>query len=75
MSHRGKHFVAVHDEAVDLVRTVFGVPDEFDVLFLQGGATLQFAMVPMNLLMSGQKAGYIWQPFLSGSPALFLHFS
>jgi len=59
MSHRGKHFVAVHDEAVDLVRTMFGVPDEFDVLFLQGGATLQFAMVPMNLLMSGQKAGYI----------------
>ena len=34
MSHRGKHFVAVYDEAVDLVRTVFGVPDEFDVLFL-----------------------------------------
>ena len=59
MSHRGKQFVAVHEEAVDLVRTVFGVPDEFDVLFLQGGATLQFAMVPMNLLGSGQKAGYI----------------
>ena len=59
MSHRGKQFVAVHEEAVDLVRTVFGVPDEFDVLFLQGGATLQFAMVPMNLLGSGKKAGYI----------------
>ena len=59
MSHRGKQFVAVHEEAVDLVRTVFGVPDEFDVLFLQGGATLQFAMVPMNLLGSGQKAGYV----------------
>ena len=44
MSHRGKHFVAVHEEAIDLVRTVYGVPDEFDVLFLQGGATLQFAI-------------------------------
>lgn len=59
MSHRGKHFVAVHDEAISLVRTVFNVPDDFDVLFLQGGATLQFAMVPMNLLSDNAKAGYI----------------
>ena len=59
MSHRGKHFVSIHDEAVDLVRSVYGVPDEFDVLFLQGGATLQFAMVPMNLLGAGRKGGYV----------------
>ena len=59
MSHRGKHFVAVHEEAGDLVRTVYGVPDEFDVLFLQGRATLQFAMVPMNLLKSGEKGAYV----------------
>ncbi|MED5249584.1 MAG: 3-phosphoserine/phosphohydroxythreonine transaminase, partial [Pseudomonadota bacterium] len=59
MSHRGKHFVAVHEEAIDLVRTVYGVPDEFDVLFLQGGATLQFAMIPMNLLKSGEKGAYV----------------
>ena len=59
MSHRGKHFVAVHEEAIDLVRTVYGVPDEFDVLFLQGGATLQFTMVPMNLLKSGEKGAYV----------------
>ena len=59
MSHRGKHFVAVHEEAIDLVRTVYGVPDEFDVLFLQGGATLQFAMIPMNLLKNGEKGAYV----------------
>lgn len=59
MSHRGKHFVAVHEEAIELVRTVFKVPEDFDVLFLQGGATLQFAMVPMNLLAKGQKGGYV----------------
>ena len=59
MSHRGKHFVAVHEEAIDLVRTVYGVPDEFDVLFMQGGATLQFAMVPMNLLKSGERGAYV----------------
>ena len=35
MSHRGKHFVAVHEEAIDLVRSVYGVPDEFDVLRLE----------------------------------------
>ena len=49
MSHRGKHFMAVHEEAIALVRSVYRVPEDFDVLFLQGGATLQFAMVPMNL--------------------------
>ena len=59
MSHRGKQFVAVHEEAVELVRSVFGVPRDFDVLFLQGGATLQFAMVPMNLLREGHKAAYV----------------
>ena len=59
MSHRGKHFVAVYEEAIALVRSVFGVPQDFDVLFLQGGATLQFAMVPMNLLGDGRKGGYV----------------
>jgi len=59
MSHRGKHFMAVHEEAIALVRSVYRVPDEFDVLFLQGGATLQFAMVPMNLLGDGRKGGYV----------------
>ena len=59
MSHRGKHFMAVHEEAKALAKRVFHCPDEFEVLFLQGGATLQFAMVPMNLLGGGRRAGYV----------------
>ena len=59
MSHRGKHFDAVANEAMELALQVFGAPDDFSVLFLQGGALLQFSMVPMNLLSEGQKAAYI----------------
>ena len=59
MSHRGKHFVDVAQEAQTLSMEVFQVPDDFTVLFLQGGAILQFSMIPMNLINPGQKAAYI----------------
>lgn len=59
MSHRGKHFMAVAEEATRLALEVYGAPDDFSVLFLQGGALLQFSMVPMNLLQTGQRAAYI----------------
>ena len=59
MSHRGKHFDAVANEAMTLCMEVFQVPDDFSVLFLQGGAILQFSMVPMNLLTKGQKGAYV----------------
>ncbi|MXZ79918.1 MAG: 3-phosphoserine/phosphohydroxythreonine transaminase [Gammaproteobacteria bacterium] len=59
MSHRGKHFVEVANDAMRLCMEVFEVPDEFSVLFLQGGAIMQFSMVPMNLLVPGKKAGYV----------------
>ena len=59
MSHRGRHYDAVHYEAMELAGSVFGAPDDFAVLFLQGGATLQFAMVPANLLVDGASAGYV----------------
>ncbi len=59
MSHRGKEFVSVHAEAERDVRDVLGVPDQYAVLFLQGGATGQFAAVPMNLLRGKRKADYI----------------
>ncbi len=59
MSHRSKEFVAVADEAEALLREILGVPDNFKVLFLQGGASTQFAMVPMNLLGPGKKATYL----------------
>ena len=59
MSHRGRHFDQVATEAMALSMEVFEVPDDFSVLFLQGGAILQFSMVPMNLLHEGQKGGYV----------------
>ena len=46
MSHRSKEYDQVHNETLDLVRSLFAVPEEFEILLLQGGATLQFAMVP-----------------------------
>lgn len=58
-SHRGKVYEAVHDEALALVRRLMGVPESHDILFLQGGATQQFAQVPMNLRHEGQSADYV----------------
>jgi len=59
MSHRAPEYDAIHMEAMSLAREVFGVPDDFAVLFLQGGATLQFSMIPMNFLRPGQQGAYI----------------
>ncbi|NKB76882.1 MAG: 3-phosphoserine/phosphohydroxythreonine transaminase [Gammaproteobacteria bacterium] len=59
MSHRGAHFDTVANEAMSLAMEVFEVPDDFSVLFLQGGAILQFSMIPMNLLHNGQKGAYV----------------
>ena len=58
-SHRGKVYEAVHNEAVALVRELLAVPENYDVLLLQGGASQQFAVVPMNLLASGKSADYV----------------
>jgi phosphoserine aminotransferase len=58
-SHRGKEYEAVQDEAEALVRELLSVSDQYHVLFLQGGASQQFAMVPMNLLPQGKSADYI----------------
>jgi phosphoserine aminotransferase len=57
VSHRGKEFQAVMDDAVALVKELLEVPDGYEVLFLQGGASLQFCMVPFNLL--NKKAAYL----------------
>jgi phosphoserine aminotransferase len=59
MSHRGKDFIAVMDEAIKLVKELLGVPAGYSVAFLQGGASLQFAMVPYNLLDEGETAAYL----------------
>ena len=59
MSHRSKEFMAVTDETEALIRENMKVPDNYKVLFLQGGASSQFFMVPMNLLTPGKKATYL----------------
>jgi phosphoserine aminotransferase len=59
MSHRGKHYDEVHSAALANVREVLAVPPSHEILLLQGGATLQFAMVPMNLMAPGKAAEYI----------------
>jgi len=58
-SHRGKEYAAVHDEATALLRELLGVPESHEILFLQGGATAQFALIPMNLLDKGRNAHYV----------------
>jgi phosphoserine aminotransferase len=58
-SHRGKEYEAVHDEAISLLRELLGVPADMSVMFVQGGASQQFATIPMNFLESGKSADYI----------------
>ena len=58
-SHRGKAMTAVFEEAEALCRELAAIPDNYRVLFLQGGASTQFAMIPMNFLASGQSADYL----------------
>ena len=58
MSHRSAVFQQIIDEAEQDLRDLMGIPDNYKVLFIQGGATLQFSMIPMNLMKNG-KAVYI----------------
>ncbi len=58
-SHRSKIYEEVHNEAISLIRSLFKVPDNYNVLFLQGGASSQFFMIPMNLIGEGETADYI----------------
>jgi phosphoserine aminotransferase len=59
MSHRGKEFIAIHAQAEADLRELMGIPGNYKVLFLQGGASAQFAVVPMNLLRGKTKADYV----------------
>ncbi|MCL2082282.1 MAG: 3-phosphoserine/phosphohydroxythreonine transaminase [Oscillospiraceae bacterium] len=58
MSHRSKTYIAICQGVEQKLREVMGVPEDYKVLFLQGGATLQFSAVPMNLIAPGGKADY-----------------
>lgn len=59
MSHRSKEFMAVAEDAEKNLRELMEIPDNYKVLFLQGGASSQFFMIPMNLLGEGKKATYL----------------
>ena len=59
MSHRGKEFIAIHAEAEALLRELMAVPKNYKVLFLQGGAMAENAIVPMNMLRGKTSADYI----------------
>jgi phosphoserine aminotransferase len=59
LSHRSKEYSAIHEEAMALMRELLSVPENFKILFLQGGASMQFAQAPMNILKETQSADYI----------------
>jgi phosphoserine aminotransferase len=59
ISHRSKEFIKVAENTEQLLRDIFEIPNNYKVLFLQGGASSQFFMVPMNLLAAGKKATYL----------------
>ncbi|KPK19280.1 MAG: MFS transporter [Betaproteobacteria bacterium SG8_41] len=58
MSHRGKEFIAIHAQAEADLRELLSIPKNYKVLFLQGGAAAQFAVVPLNLLRGKDRADY-----------------
>ncbi|HEC26875.1 MAG TPA: 3-phosphoserine/phosphohydroxythreonine transaminase [Gammaproteobacteria bacterium] len=58
MSHRGKEFISIAEKAEASLREVMNIPEHYKVLFLQGGASSQFAMVPLNLMGKARKADY-----------------
>src|SRR5690606_21297844 len=59
MSHRGKEYSSIHETAIKNLRTLMNIPDNYKVLFLQGGASTQFAIVPLNLFSQARKADYV----------------
>ena len=59
MSHRGKEYMSIHAQAEADLRELMAIPPNYKTLFLQGGATLQFAIMPMNLLPEGRTADYV----------------
>ncbi|MBI3188419.1 MAG: 3-phosphoserine/phosphohydroxythreonine transaminase [Gammaproteobacteria bacterium] len=59
MSHRDKYFMSIAEQAEADLREIMAIPSNYKVLFLQGGASMQFAMLPLNLLATNKKADYI----------------
>ncbi len=69
MSHRSPVFEGIIEETESLLREIMGIPKSYKVLFLQGGASLQFAMVPLNLLPEGGGADYVVTGVWAGKAA------
>ncbi len=59
ISHRSSHFDAILESAKRGLTDILGIPDNYKILFLQGGASLQFSMIPLNYLADGQSADYV----------------
>ena len=59
MSHRSSTFIKILEDATANLKELMNIPDNYKVLFLQGGATLQFSMIPLNLMRNSKKADYI----------------
>ncbi|MBS4179546.1 3-phosphoserine/phosphohydroxythreonine transaminase [Lederbergia citrea] len=59
LSHRSPAYEEVHNQAIARLKSLYSIPENYEVLFLQGGASLQFSMIPMNFLQPEKKAGYV----------------
>ncbi|HQP11077.1 MAG TPA: 3-phosphoserine/phosphohydroxythreonine transaminase [Candidatus Omnitrophota bacterium] len=59
LSHRGKEFTQIIEAAEATLREIMGIPSNYKVLFIQGGASMQFAMIPMNLMTKNKKADFV----------------
>ena len=59
MSHRSKSFVSIAENAEKNLRTLLKIPDNFKIFFFQGGASLQFSAIPLNLMRTHKKANYL----------------
>jgi phosphoserine aminotransferase len=59
MSHRSKTYLSIIEKAEEGLRRLMHIPDNYSVLFLQGGASQQFAMIPMNIMTRNKKADFI----------------
>ncbi len=66
ISHRSKEYENINEEAQQLLKELLNIPSNYEVLFLQGGASTQFAMVPMNFLTEGRMASYLHSGTWSG---------
>src|SRR5690625_1158566 len=59
LSHRSPEYEAVHNAAINRLKKLYSIPENYEVLFVQGGASTQFATIPMNFLQAGTRASYI----------------